>query len=437
MIVTLLISIITIILLILGIIFKPVIKIKEKEIQTFWIAPIFGVVLLFVFGQINLYEIRELLFKDSAINPIKILILFLSISFLSIVLDELGFFRKCAELTTKVIKGSQHKLFFSIALVVSVLTIFTSNDIVILTFTPFICYFSKHAKISPIPYLIGEFIFANTWSMMLIIGNPTNIYLAESFNITFFGYFRIMAIPTIITGISAYIILNLLFKKELAKHIDECEIEHITLKNKNLSIIGLVHLFCCTILLAISSYLELEMWIITAFFAFTMIIVLIVYYILRKEKVLIKSLMRIPWNLIPFILSMFVIVSTLTKFGVINNVSEILDSYCINSESTIAIYGLTSFLSCNILNNIPMSVMFERIITFSNVPYIKESIYSAIVASNIGAYLTPVGALAGIMWMSILNKAGLQFGFKEFVKKGIILAPSLLIIALITLCFVI
>jgi site-specific DNA-cytosine methylase len=33
-------------------------------------------------------------------------------------------------------------------LMVAVLTIFTSNDIVILTFTPFICYFCKNAKIS-------------------------------------------------------------------------------------------------------------------------------------------------------------------------------------------------------------------------------------------------------------------------------------------------
>lgn len=58
---------------------------------------------------------------------------------------------------------------------VAILTIFTSNDIVILTFTPFICYFSKNAKINPIPYLVAEFA-ATTYSMMLIIGNPTNIY---------------------------------------------------------------------------------------------------------------------------------------------------------------------------------------------------------------------------------------------------------------------
>ena len=74
--------------------------------------------------------------------------------------------------------------------------------------------------------------------------------------------------------------------------------------------------------------------------------------------------------------------------------------------------------------------MIEKIISSSNGLFMTEKIYSSIIASNIGAYFTPLGALAGIMWMSILKKAGLKFGFKEFLKYGIILAPVVLIVAL-------
>lgn len=435
--ITLIISILTIALLVLMIIFKPTISIKGKEIQTFWIVPVLGVILLFIFGMINISEIKEMLFKDTAINPIKILVLFLSISFLSIVLDELGFFKRCAEFATKFTKGSQYKLFLSISIVVSILTIFTSNDIVILTFTPFICYFSKHAKISPLPYLIGEFIFANTWSMMLVIGNPTNIYLSESFGIVFFKYFRTMFIPTMITGLSAFGLLILMFKKELSKKIIEYEVEHTILKSKTLSVLGLEHLILCTMLLAVSSYIGLEMWKITAAFALSMIVILFIYYIRNKNKVLFRSLKRISWNLVPFILSMFIIVGTLAKYNIIEIISKFLDKGTTSSLSTIVTYGFTSFLSCNILNNIPMSVMFERIITFSNQSYLLESIYSVIIASNIGAYLTPIGALAGIMWMSILGKSGVKFTFKDFVLKGIIVSPILLLIALFCLYLVV
>jgi arsenical pump membrane protein len=33
-----------------------------------------------------------------------------------------------------------------------------------------------------------------------------------------------------------------------------------------------------------------------------------------------------------------------------------------------------------------------------------RAVYASIIGSNIGAFLSPVGALAGVMWMSILKR---------------------------------
>ena len=433
---TIVISLLTIISLIGLIIFKPSFKIKGKEIQTFWIVSLIGALLLIIFQEIKLTEIKDVFFSDASINPIKILVLFITISFLSIALDEAGFFRKCAVIATKVTKGSQFKLFLSLMTVISILTVFTSNDIVILTFTPFICYFAKHIRISPIPYLIGEFVFANTWSMMLIIGNPTNIYLASSFDIDFLSYFKVLWLPTILAGLTALGVILFLFRKPLRKKmiIDEDEIE--VKLNPFITTMGIIHLGLCTVLLAISSYIDLEMWFVCLAFAVSLFVILLVYTIIKKEEVLKNSLRRLPYNLIPFILSMFIIVSSLSKCGVIEKIAEILDSVSKTSDSTILTYGVSSFLSCNILNNIPMSVMFEKVITSSNMLFMEEKLFSSIIASNIGAYFTPLGALAGIMWMSILKKSGLKFGFKEFLKYGMILSPVVLIVALLTLMIV-
>lgn len=82
------------------------------------------------------------------------------------------------------------------------MTVFTSNDVIILTFTPPICIFAKKAKISPLPFLFGEFIAANTWSMALIVGNPTIVYLAQSAGITFVEYVSVMALPTLAGGVN-------------------------------------------------------------------------------------------------------------------------------------------------------------------------------------------------------------------------------------------
>lgn len=45
-------------------------------------------------------------------------------------------------------------------LICSILTIFTSNDTVILTLTPIIAYFTDYTKIDPFPYLFGQVLFS-------------------------------------------------------------------------------------------------------------------------------------------------------------------------------------------------------------------------------------------------------------------------------------
>lgn len=430
MIFSIIVCILIIIALIAFIIFKPAIEVKNKRLQTFWIVSLIGAFLIVLFGDVPFYSLKNIIINNDAMNPIQILILFISMSILSIALDEAGFFKKCAYLATKVTNNKQYILFFSLSIVVSILTVFTSNDIVILTFTPFICYFAKHAKINPIPYLIGEYVFANTWSMLLIIGNPTNIFLATSFNIGFVEYFEKMALPTIGSGVVATIALILIFRKDLRKTIEVDEEIECPKLNKLLTIVSLLHLIVCTIFLILSSYILLPMWIISFVSAISLTIVLTIYYIIRKDKTVIHVYKRAPWNLIPFVLSMFVIVTSLENSSIIANLANVFDNMANSSAGTIYTYGFTSFLMCNVLNNIPMSVMMEKVIVSSNTIYLSESVYSSIIASNIGAYLTPIGALAGIMWMSILHNTGIKFSFKQFIRYGVFVSLIVLITAL-------
>lgn len=199
--ISIIIAILTCVTLILSVLFFPKIKIFNKQINTYVVVCLAGALLMVLFKNITFNKIFDGLTTSSSINPLKILVLFISMTFLSIYLDEVGFFKYLACVATKKSKANQKILFLILYMLVSVLTIFTSNDIVILTFTPFICYFAKNTKINPIPYLVAEFAAANTWSMLLMIGNPTNIYLSLSSGIDFISYFKVMFLPTIFAGL--------------------------------------------------------------------------------------------------------------------------------------------------------------------------------------------------------------------------------------------
>lgn len=416
--------------LVLTVLTNPSINIGKYHIRIFyWTAPVLGSIALLLFRLLPLPVMWEGLTSSGSINPLKILTLFISMTTLSIYLDEVGFFSYIAGISLKFAKTSQLRLFCVLFLLVSVLTVFTSNDIIILTFTPFICYFSKKAEIDPMPYLFGEFVAANTWSMMLIIGNPTNIYLATANGIGFGAYTAHMLLPTLFAGITAFLLLLMIFRKPLSQPISIKE-EKPAIRDKGLVIIGLLHLVFCTILLILSSYIGLEMWYITLGFAVSLFLCVTIYKKKKgvKERVLLHTIMRAPWELIPFVLSMFLLVLTLDRYQVTTIISDFF-----GTDHLVWKYGIASFLAANVMNNIPMSVTFSSIVSHLPEADRLPAAYASIIGSNIGAYFTPLGALAGIMWSGILNKMGIPFSFRKYISYGIRISIPVLITALLGL----
>ena len=76
-----------------------------------------------------------------------------------------------------------------------------------------------------------------------------------------------------------------------------------------------------------------------------------------------------------------------------------------------------------------MSVLFESVVSGCGLP----AVFGAIVGSNIGAFITPIGALAGIMWNKILSRHGVNLPFIKFVFYGVIVAVPTLLVTLLTL----
>ncbi len=415
---------VTCLVMIAAVLFLPKIKIGRFSVASYWIVTLIGAGVLLLSGTVSVTAIGEALVADNAINPIKILVLFISMTILSIFLDELGFFRYLANCALKGAGNSQTRLFVMLYVTVSVLTVFTSNDIIILSFTPFVCYFAKNAHIDPLPYLAAEFVAANTWSMALIIGNPTNIYLVTAMGGDFVSYAKTMLLPTLAAGVISCICLFVLFRKKLSTPI-QVTYENVKITDKLLLWIGIVHLAVCTVILAIGSYIGIEMWLISLLSVVSLFAFNIIVSIFRKTKPssLGACLKRAPWDLIPFVISMFVIVEALRITGVTNEIFNLL-----GTSNLVWKYGFSSFLASNLINNIPMSVLFSSIL--ANAPSEMGAIYATVAGSNLGACFTPIGALAGIMWSSILREHNLKFGYLDFLKIGVTVAIPALIAAL-------
>lgn len=442
MIATVIIAAVACLAMILSILFFPKLRLGRLRLDTYWLITLLGALLLLCTGLADPAAVGGELIANTAVNPVKILVLFISMTVLSVFLDELGFFRFLASVALRRAQGGQVRLFLILYLLVSVLTVFTSNDVIILSFTPFICYFAKNAGISPIPYLAAEFVAANTWSMALVIGNPTNIYLATGAGIDFISYLKVMALPTVLAGAVAFLALFLVYRRHLKAPISaEAEPERIA--DRPLLIVGIAHLGVCTLLLAIGSYIDLAMWAVSlgaVISLFLFVTAISLYRLIRAKRAgskrgrfapeLVACLKRAPWQLVPFILSMFVMIVALGEVGVTEKIAALL-----GDRAPIPAYGAVSFLASNLVNNIPMSVLFERVIPAGSA-ITEAAVFATVIGSNIGAFLTPIGALAGIMFSSILTKHDLRFGYVDFLKLGVTVAIPTICAALLGLYIV-
>jgi arsenical pump membrane protein len=436
----LLIFVISVVLTIVFILKKPqiniILKTRTFHVDTFFIGPLIGFLIIILVNVLSFQQLIQGILGQGTLNPIGILILFLSMVLISIFLDTTGFFELCARLALKFAGRSGVRLFLLFYAIISFLTVFTSNDIIILTFTPFIYYYSKAAKIDPKPYLIAEFFAANTWSMSLYIGNPTNILLASAFSMKFDTYLSWMALPTLAAGMVGLLLLYFVFKKEINKPVayDDQVKPLDAIQDKLGAIIGLVSLGTCIILLILAPYLEIEMWIVALFCALSLTVTIftrdLILFLLNKNEQgrihfrLKKSFSKMPWAIIPFVLSLFVLVEALKVSGITQNIGSYLRLWSSNSSTIYTfLFGYLSAISANLLNNIPMSVAFVPIITEASLSGAEPALFATIIGSNLGANLTPLGALAGIMWMSILKNKGYDFNFWHFLKYGLIITP--------------
>ena len=270
---------------------------------------------------------------------------------------------------------------------------------------------------------------------MLYIGNPTNILLASAFDIRFGEYFKWMFLPAITAGFANMLLLYFIFRGKVWQpitHVEEiAPSEAIT--DKVGALLGLSILGGCIGALSVAPYFGIEMWTISFVFAIALLVILAVrdsLVALRRKGLgkisfeLIKTLQNMPLSIIPFVIALFISVEALRIYGITEDVGLFFRNVCGNSNTLYTlVYGISSAFSANLLNNIPMTVAFVPISGVAAQAHLLPAVLATTIGSNLGANITPIGALAGIMWMSILREKEIRISFKEFVTYGLMATP--------------
>ena len=215
--------------------------------------------------------------------------------------------------------------------------------------------------------------------------------------------------------------------------------------------------------LSLSQFVGIPIWVITLGFAIIFIledIIFGIFYIL-KEKSLSKvqlqkgldvygipenknefwiAIKRVPWKILPFIIVFFIFVQGLNDYGVVDYFATLMSQLSTSVGAGIAVNGIFGLILANLINNQPMTIFLSNVLVSESFVVsdliFKSSAYAVVIASNLAASITLLGALAGLMWKKILNIKGLEVTYFDFLKKGLVITPLVFVATLVTLYFV-
>ena len=371
----------------------------------------------------------------------KLDIIFLILTFAVIAngIRHSGYFKYSAFRVLEVCDGQVTRMTLYLFILSSALTFVTSNDIVILVMTPIILELCRQARIRNARLLlISQFIAANTLSMGLLIGSPTNIIVASEIGLDFFQYLGLMLMPSILAvgaGFLALQVLNALsqrwFKslRQPSTYWMPSLKEQLAFTNEMRGwIVGFVALL---IGVSIISHYDLGFFWVTVPAA---AISLGALWKLGKSELasqepgstealarstpavpvsdpaasgrspLADCLQGLPYQIFFFAIGFFVLAEALSNhldFG------EIIGWFGRPNPWTNSLASMGAFgLLVNVINDLPAAAIAGKVAEQATLLGPLDGrifLQSMLVALNIACYVTPVGALAGIIWFHIMR----------------------------------
>lgn len=277
------------------------------------------------------------------------------------------------------------------------------NDTVVIMFTPIVLYIVLLVNRNPVPYLIGLGLAANVGSAMTPIGNPQNILIAGYSGLKFLDFVKPLFIVSTISMFIIYIVLSMLYKKEISdlKFSVERDIEYRIYKplliKSIVSVTIMISLFLMEVDLSFASLIGAS--------------VLLVTRRIKPERVF----REVDWSLLIFFASLFIITESVVVSGIDKKLFFIFEKTIFQN-----FYYFSFFVAVfsNLVSNVPAVMIISPIIKMVE----NSHIYWILTAmsSTFAGNLTIIGSVANIIVVEVAKRRGVNISFFEFFKSGFI-----------------
>ncbi|MGC9220557.1 MAG: arsenic transporter [Solirubrobacteraceae bacterium] len=362
---------------------------------------------------------------------------FVAVIVISLVLDRIGFFEWAALHMLARARGDARRALLYLLALGTLVAAFFANDGAALILTP-IVYQQVSAlgfkRRQALPFVMAAGFIADTTSLPLVVSNLVNIVSANFFHIGFLTYAATMAPIDLVSFAVSVVVLFVFYRRLIPVRFDGTELARpvTAIKDRTLFRAGWVVL---AVLLA--GYLASEPLhfpvAIPASIAAAAILALA-----KKSSALSSAAVvrEAPWRIVVFSLGMYLVVYGLYNAGLTVYLSNLLRGAASDGivPATMVAGFATAALSA-VMNNMPTTLIAALSVHGMRVSVATHQalIYADVVGADLGPKFTPIGSLATLLWLHVLDSKGIKITWGEYLRQGIVLTVPVVGVTLLAL----
>ena len=362
---------------------------------------------------------------------------FVALIIISLLLDEAGFFAWTALHVARWGRGSGRRLFAYIVLLGALVSALFANDGAALILTPIVVAMLLALRFSPaatLAFVMAAGFVADTASLPLVVSNLVNIVSADFFGIGFNRYAAVM-LPVNLVSVAATLgILMWFFRRDIPRDYDPLQLDRPrnAIQDPATFVAGWLVLLILLLGCFALEPLGIPISAISAVCAAVLLLVAARGHTISTRKVLKEA----PWHIVIFSLGMYLVVYGLRNAGLTGQLATWLDTFARSGVWGAALgTGLLSAVLSSIMNNLPTVLIGALSIDASQATgVVKEAmVYANVIGSDLGPKITPIGSLATLLWLHVLERKGVHIGWGYYFKVGIVLTVPVLLLTLMAL----
>ncbi|MGI8888133.1 MAG: SLC13 family permease [Nocardioidaceae bacterium] len=314
--------------------------------------------------------------------------------------------------------GNARRLLVRVFVICVVVTSVLSLDATAVLLTPVVAVTAARMQVSAAPHIYATGHLSNSASLLLPMGNLTNLLALAASGLTLVHFAGLMLVPWAVVIVIEYAVLTTAFRRELSGSVHSMPEEPL-----ETPVFALVVMAVTLLGFVATSFLGVE-----PYWAAIAGAVALTAHALRRGSVRplgVLTAMDLPF--IAFVIGLTLVVQAVVSEGLGQWIDGRLPSG--DGLASLLLLALTAAVLANVVNNLPALLIL--------LPFVEGTgalaVLAVLIGVNVGPNLTYTGSLATLLWRRVAQDSGVQPTLARFTALGLATVPAGIVMGVLAL----